>query len=74
MKYALTYNSCTLKTQDDMNIKANIYDILHQNVILNVVRTSEYKIINLAILAKTEVKSGKKKNIILKYFLYQFGN
>jgi len=57
-----------------MNIKANIYDILHQNVILNVVRTSEYKIINLAILAKTEVKSGKKKNIILKYFLYQFGN
>jgi hypothetical protein len=31
--------------------------------------------INLAILATSEVKSGKK-NIILKYFLYyyQFGN
>lgn len=75
MKYALTYNSCTFKTQDNMNIKANIYDILHHSVILNLVQTSEYKIINLAILATREAKSGKKKNIILKYSsLYQFGN
>lgn len=57
-----------------MNIKANIYDILHHSVILNVVQASENKIINLAILATTEAKSGKKKNTILKYFLYQFGN
>lgn len=58
-----------------MNIKVNIYDILHHSVILNLVQTSEYKIINLAILATREAKSGKKKNIILKYSsLYQFGN
>jgi len=28
----------------------------------------------MPILATTEVKSGKKKNIILKYFLCQLGN